>query len=308
VPEQMNFNIGADEKKLRIDKCIALRLGEDYSRTYVKYLLDNGLAKVNDNDVKPSYHVVEGDTVSVDLVQEEREQSAEPENIPLDILYEDEAIIVINKPVGLVVHPGAGNKDGTMVNALLFHCGTLPHSDDELKPGIVHRLDKDTSGVIIVAKNDKALRSLSKQFRDRTVKKEYITIVKGRIELDNCLVDQPLARHEGDRRKMCVDAERGKEARSIYHTLRRFKKFTFLRIITETGRTHQIRVHMQFIGHSIIGDLRYGGPPFGMDRQALHAAKLEITHPVTRERMCFTAPMPDDIKRVLDKAEKEEKE
>lgn len=307
MAEELDFTISGEEKGLRIDKCIAVRLGDEYSRTYVKYLIDNGLVKVNDNDIKPSHHVEEGDAVFVELVPVDKD-SADPEDIPLDIVYEDNAIIVVNKPAGLVVHPGAGNKTGTMVNALLFHCGKLPESDDVLRPGIVHRLDRDTSGIIVVARNDKALRSLCKQFQNRTVKKEYLAVVKGRVELDNGLIEMPLARHEADRRKMCVDDERGKEARSIYHVLKRFGRFSFLRVEPETGRTHQIRVHMQYIGHPIIGDLTYGGPSFGMKRQALHAAKLEITHPVTSERMTFSAAMPDDMKDLLDQAEEEEKQ
>ncbi len=302
IMKELIFLVEPDEAGTRIDKCIALRLGDEYSRTYVKYLIEHGLVRVNDETVKPRYSAREADNVVVEMVPLEKEEDVEPEDILLDILYEDNWVIVVNKKAGMVVHPGAGNKTGTLVSALLHHCGCLPDAGDDQRPGIVHRLDKDTSGVIIVAKNDRALRSLSKQFQNRTTKKEYIALVKGHVELDNGVVDEPLARHTGDRKKIIVDHERGKASRTIYHVVRRFKKFTFLRLEPETGRTHQIRVHMKYLGHPIVGDVTYGGGRW-MSRQALHAESLGITHPGEGKFMEFSAPMPDDIREFLDNAE-----
>ena len=277
--KKLTFTITSDSAGMRVDKFIANALGEEYSRTYVKLLMDNEKVSVNGKQVKPSYALTEDDVIDVELVEIEGEDKGiEPENIPLNILYEDETIIVLNKPVGLVVHPGAGNKTGTLVNALLHHCGSLPEASDRLRPGIVHRLDKDTTGVMVVAKTSKALRSLAKQFQNRTVTKHYLALVKGKVELDNDIIEAAVARDPFDHRKMTVNVEDGKNATTIYHVLRRFKNFTLLRLEIKTGRTHQIRVHMRHIGHSVIGDMVYDGDR-RMPRQALHAERLKFTHP-----------------------------
>lgn len=297
--DELKFEIGSEEVGLRIDKCIALRLGDGYSRTFVKFLMENGFVHVNDKVIKPRCIVREGDAVHVELPPPEP-HDLEPEDIPLNIIYEDEWVIVLDKPAGLVVHPGAGNKTGTMVNALLFHCDKLPDTGDYTRPGIVHRLDKDTSGVMVAAKNDYALRSLSKQFEKRAIKKRYVALVKGVVEMDNGLIDAPIARHNSDRKKMDVEYIKGKNARTIYHVVKRFKEFTFLRIEIETGRTHQIRVHMKHLGYPVLGDSRYGVGR-GMMRQALHAEMLGFTHPETGKYMEFTSPIPDDIQKVIDK-------
>jgi 23S rRNA pseudouridine1911/1915/1917 synthase len=288
---------------MRVDKCIALRLGEGYSRVYVKFLMDSGHVKVNGKDVKPRYAVRAGDSISVRMAPQEKESALTAENIPLDVLYEDEWLVVVNKPAGMVVHPGAGNKKETLANALLYHCGRLADSGDELRPGIVHRLDKDTSGVIVVAKNDRALRSLAKQFQKRTVKKRYIALVKGRVELDNGVVEAPVARHAVNRQKMDIEYVKGKKARTVYHVVRRFKGFTFLQLELETGRTHQIRVHMKHIGHPVLGDRTYGRTD-GIRRQALHAEMLGFTHPDTGKYVEFHAPIPRDIQEILDKGDR----
>ena len=295
----MNFTISPEEAGKRIDVCVTARLGEDYSRMYVKNLLDSGMITVNGHAAKPNYKPKEGDRIEADLPPLSP-QVSEPEDIPVDIIYEDESLVVVNKPAGMVVHPGAGNKTGTLVNAMLHHCSALADTGDAIRPGIVHRLDKDTSGIIVIAKTDKAMRSLAKQFQNRTVRKTYVALVKGRVELDNGLVDMPLARHSGDRKKMTIEREGGKHARTIYHVVKRYKGFTMVRLDLETGRTHQIRVHMKHIGHPVVGDLVYGGCP-GMARQALHAEKLKFTHPVTCEVMEFTAPIPDDMAEVMER-------
>ena len=299
--EKHTFTVDDKYSGRRIDKCIALELGDRSSRTYVKHLIENGFVKVNGASVKPRYAASSGDEVVVEIPPQEPCEIT-PENIPVKILYEDESIVVVNKSAGIVVHPGAGNKAGTLVNALLYHCGTLPESDDNFRPGIVHRLDKDTSGVMVVAKNERALRSLCKQFQDRTVKKCYVALVKGNIEMDNGIIDAPIARNATDRKKMAIEYERGREARTIYHVVKRFKGFTFLRIDLETGRTHQIRVHMKHFGHSVLGDLTYGDYGSKMPRQALHAETLKFAHPDTGETVEFRAQIPKDIKEFIEKA------
>ncbi len=300
--KELKFTIGDREAGTRIDKCIALRLGEDFSRTYVKFLIDSGFLKVNGKDVKPRYEVKEGDEIFLRMVPQERNDNMVPEDIPLDVLYEDEWIIVVNKPAGIVVHPGAGNKTGTLANALLFHCGKLADSGDGMRPGIVHRLDKDTSGAIVAAKKDRALRFLAKQFQERTVKKKYIALVKGRLELDNGIIEAPVARHAVNRQKMDIEYVKGKKARTTYHVVKRFKDFTLLELDLETGRTHQIRVHMKHLGHPVLGDRTYG-PTDGVQRQALHAEMIGFTHPDTGKYVEFHAPLPRDIQEIIDKGD-----
>lgn len=299
--EEIKIVIDAEKAKIRIDKIVAKELGEGYSRTYARQLIDDALVTVNGNTVKPKYMARENDKVEI-KIHESEIHFAEPENISLDILYEDAGIIAINKSAGMVVHPGAGNKNGTLVNALLYHCGNLPDTGDILRPGIIHRLDKDTSGVILAAKTDKVLRSLGKQFQNRTVKKTYIALVKGKVELDNGVIDAPLGRNVIDRKKMVIDISGGKEAYTVYHVVKRYGKFTVLRVEPKTGRTHQIRVHMKHIGHSLLGDAKYGYPQ-GMKRQALHAESITFTNPETAKTMEVKAPMPEDMKKVIRDAE-----
>jgi 23S rRNA pseudouridine1911/1915/1917 synthase len=296
--KEIRFKIGPDEKGLRIDKCITQRLGEAYSRMYVKFLMDNDHVRVDEKPVKPHHAAKEGEEVFIKLAPPEKSETVLAEDIPLDILYEDEWIIVVNKPFGMVVHPAAGNRSGTLANALLYHCGKLADSGDQLRPGIVHRLDKDTSGAIVAAKQDKALRSLAKQFQKRAVKKKYIALVKGRVELDNGVVEAPVARHAVSRKKMNVEYAKGKKARTVYHVVRRFKDFTQLELSLETGRTHQIRVHMKHLGHPVLGDRTYGRSD-GLERQALHAEMLGFTHPHTGEYVEFHAPLPGDMEEVI---------
>lgn len=298
--EELKFTVGPEGAGMRIDKCITLKLGEGYSRTYVKFLMDNGFVRARGTMVKPHYTAREGDEILVELSPPPEAADMEPENIPLDIVYEDEWIIVVNKPAGMVVHPGAGNRTGTLVNALLYHCGKLPGAGDDQRPGIVHRLDKDTSGVIVAAKNARAMRSLAKQFKERAVKKYYLALAKGSFEMDNGIVEAPLGRHPTDRKKMDIEYSTGKEARTIYHVIRRFDKFTLLRLELLTGRTHQIRVHMKHLGHAVLGDAKYGHA-YGMNRQALHSETLGFTHPDTGEYVEFSVPMPEDMRQIVER-------
>ncbi|MCK5451170.1 MAG: RluA family pseudouridine synthase [Candidatus Omnitrophica bacterium] len=295
--KKIEFKISDEDAGTRIDKCITRKLGEEYSRTYVKSLIDNKLVRVNGENIKAHYVAHKNDEVVAEMLPLEV-QDVEPEDIPLDIIYEDEWLIVINKSAGMVVHPGSGNRTGTLVGALLYHCGKLPEADDDDRPGIVHRLDKDTSGVMVVAKNPRSLRSLSKQFQNRTIQKTYIALVQGSLELDNGIIEAPLARDAFDRKKMSVEYAAGKEARTVYHVIKRFGKFTFVRLNPKTGRTHQIRVHMKFLGHIILGDAKYGCSK-GMARQALHAESIIFCHPGTGKTMTFSAPIPEDIKEVI---------
>ncbi len=299
--KELRFTIDADSKGTRVDKCIALKLGEEYSRTYVKALMDKDLVRVNGESVKPHYIAREGDQVFLQMPPQEKSR-LEGEDIKLNIVYEDDWIIVVDKPAGMVVHPGSGNKKGTLVNALLHHCRSLPASSDESRPGIVHRLDKDTSGLLVVAKNDRALRSLSKQFQAKAVKKRYIALVMGRVEFDNGVVEVPIARHPVDRQKMDVAFAKGKNARTTYHVAERFGNFSLLRLELETGRTHQIRVHMKHIGHPILGDKTYGKGG-EIARHALHAEMIGFSHPETGKYMEFHSPVPDDIMEVIDRGE-----
>ncbi len=299
--EELKFTVGHEDAGKRIDKCVTLKLGEGYSRTYVKFLIDNGFVRVEDKRVKAHYIAREGDGVLVELPPPPEIEHVEPEDIPLNILYEDEWIIVVDKPAGMVVHPGAGNRTGTLVSALLHHCGKLPDTGNDLRPGIVHRLDKDTSGVMVAARTPRALRSLAKQFQKRAVKKRYVALVKGRVEMDNGIVEAPLARHAVDRQKMDVEHVRGKKARTVYHVVRRFSDFTLVRLELETGRMHQIRVHMKYLGHPVLGDAKYGGGR-AMPRQALHAEALGFTHPDPGKFVEFTSPMPEDMRGFVERA------
>lgn len=299
--DNLNFIITPEEAGKRIDKVVADRLGEEYSRTFAQTLIQQGNVLVNGGVIKARLLVKGGEAVSV-IVPPPEKNDLTPEDIPLKVLYEDDWIIVIDKPAGIVVHPGAGNKTGTIVNALLYHCGKLPEGSDELRPGIVHRLDKDTSGVLVAAKNDRALRSLAKQFQARVVKKRYLAVVKGVPPMDNGVIDAPIARSAADRKKMGVENERGKNARTIYHMVKKFKGLTLLRIDLETGRTHQIRVHMKHIGCPVLGDPVYGRAD-GVKRQALHAEMIGFMHPDTGKYMEFVSPVPEDIKEIIQKME-----
>ena len=283
----------------RIDKTLP-NLDKNLTRVMSQKLIEQGNVKVNGKNVKTSYKLNENDKVEVEI-PEVKEVSIEAQDIPVEVLYEDNDIIVVNKPKGLVVHPANGNPDGTLVNALMKICkGTLSGIGGEIRPGIVHRLDKDTSGVLIVAKNDKAHLALCEQIKNREVKKTYLALTRGIIKENEATINMPIGRSTTDRKKMAV-VKTGKEAITHFKVIERFKENTLLEINLETGRTHQIRVHLSQIGYPIVGDMVYsnGKNKFGVQGQMLHAWKIKFMHPITGKEMEIEAPLPQYFEDVL---------
>lgn len=288
---------------LRIDKVLASEL-KDRSREFIMRLIDEGEVLVNDKKAKNSYRVKENDEITINI-PEAKNLDATPQDIPLDIVYEDDDIIVINKPRDLVVHPSNGHEDGTLVNALLAHCTNLSGINGIKRPGIVHRIDKDTTGLLVVAKNDYAHEFLAKQLEDHTLHREYIALVKGVIKEEDGKIIAPIGRDKYNRQKMAVDVKNGKPAVTHFHVLKRFNQYTLISCVLETGRTHQIRVHMNYIGYPIEGDPVYGPKSHLLfDKgQLLHAEKLILIHPKTKKKMTFSAPLPKDFQDVIDNLE-----
>lgn len=286
-----------------------------YSRTYLRQVINAAAVKVNGKRVKASHRLTPGEQITVLLPELPREGPA-PEEIPLDILYEDESLAAINKPPGMVVHPGKGNWRGTLTSALQFHFDQLSSVGGPTRPGIVHRLDRDTSGVIVVAKDDRAHKGLADQFEARTVTKEYVAIVAGVPDRDRDTIDLPIGPHPRQREKMAIrrDDSRSRPAHTFYEVTARFEGFAFLRVLPKTGRTHQIRVHLAAISCPVLCDRAYGGravltqgelshqpddETVLLDRQALHAARLRLAHPLSGAPLEFTAPLPADMRAVL---------
>lgn len=288
---------------LRLDKVLVSEL-KDQSREFIMRLIDEGEVLVNDKKAKNSYRVKENDEITINI-PEAKNLDATPQDIPLDIVYEDDDIIVINKPRDLVVHPSNGHEDGTLVNALLAHCTNLSGINGVKRPGIVHRIDKDTTGLLVVAKNDYAHEFLAKQLEDHTLHREYIALVKGVIKEDDGKIIAPIGRDKYNRQKMAVDVKNGKPAVTHFHVLKRFNQYTLISCVLETGRTHQIRVHMNYIGYPIEGDPVYGPKSHLLfDKgQLLHAEKLILIHPKTKKKMTFSAPLPKDFQDVIDNLE-----
>lgn len=291
----------------RIDKVIPLYV-EGISRSYAAKLLEEGNITVNGNKAKASMKLRAGDEVLLTLP---KPQSLDilPENIELDIVYEDESVIVINKPADMVVHPAEGNMTGTMVNALLYKYGdNLSTINGVHRPGIVHRLDKDTTGLIMVAKGDAAHRSLSEQLKDRTLKRRYTALVHGNIKEDGGVIDKKIARSIKDRKKMSVTDGEGREAVTRFEVVKRYGRYTLVYCHLDTGRTHQIRVHMRFIGHPVVGDKTYGikKEEFSLDGQLLHAGRIGFIHPKTGNYMEFEAEMPENFKKITELLDKRE--
>ena len=296
----------------RIDLFLSREIGS--SRSQIDKLILDGHVKLNNCPVKPSYRVKENDRIMVNIPPI-KELSARPEHIPLDIIYEDKDIIVINKAPGIVVHPAAGNPDGTLVNALLHHCKDMSGIGGCVRPGVVHRLDKDTSGLIVFAKNDAAHLNISAQIKNREVKKTYIALVYGKIKNDSGVIDAPIGRHPVHRKKMAVITAsnmKKREALTCYKVTERFSgklgQFTLVELDLKTGRTHQIRVHLSHVGHPVVGDKTYSKKMdmTGAARQLLHASKLAFLHPATGRQMEFSADVPEDMKQVLEKLKEDQ--
>lgn len=289
---------GAEDAGARIDVCLAAKLG--VSRSNMQKLLEEGRVKRGDKVLKANYKVRAGEIYTVDIPEPEPIEAV-PEDIPLDIIYEDDDVVVLNKARGMVVHPAPGNYTGTLVNALLYHCKNLSGINSAIRPGIVHRLDKDTSGIMIVAKNDAAHIALSQQIQSKTAVRTYLAVVRGNIKTDSGTIETQIARDKNDRKKMAVVKEGGREAITDYEVLERFGKYTLVRCKLRTGRTHQIRVHMEYLGYPLVGDPKYSPmkTPFAIKGQALHSHTLEFTHPRTGERMKFEAPLPEDMYKII---------
>lgn len=286
---------------LRIDKYLS-SVNEQLSRSYIQKLLKSGLVLVDGKPVKASYQVDEGDVISLDI-PEAVEPEIEPENMDLDILYENQDVILVNKPKGMVVHPAAGHYSHTLVNGLMYHCkDQLSGINGVMRPGIVHRIDMDTTGVIIACKNDMAHNSIAAQLKEHSITRRYQAIVHGVLKDDAGTIEGPIGRHPTDRKKMSINYNNGKSAVTHYKVLKRFRQYTHVECRLETGRTHQIRVHMASIEHPLLGDLVYGPgkcPIPGLQGQTLHAGVLGFIHPRTGEYMEFTAPLPEYFAKLL---------
>ena len=292
------FSIDRNTEGQRIDRYLSDEL-EDRSRSYIQKIMKEGYVKVNQKPVKSNYRLSFGDSVEVTL-PEAKEPDIVPENIPLDILYEDQDIIMINKPKQMVVHPAPGHYSGTLVNALMYHCGDeLSGINGCMRPGIVHRIDMDTTGSLVVCKNDKAHQSLSEQLKVHSIRRIYVAIVHGNIKEDSGTVNAPIGRHPTDRKKMSTHCKNGRDAVTHYKVVEEKNGHSLVSLILETGRTHQIRVHMQYLGFPLVGDYLYNPDMEYIHRQALHSWKLSFIHPITKEPMEFTAELPDDMKKIL---------
>lgn len=299
------LTVSPEDAGVRIDKYLAEQL-PDITRSYLQKLLKDGSVQMNGKPVKASTKTAAGAVIAL-TIPEPEEPEILPENIPLDILYEDSDVILINKPKDMVVHPAAGHYTGTLVNALMYHCrGDLSGINGVLRPGIVHRIDKDTTGVLIVCKNDRAHNALAEQLKEHSITRKYRAIVCGNLKEDEGTVDAPIGRHPQDRKKMAIVRSGGKRAVTHYRVLERFGNDTYIECQLETGRTHQIRVHMASLGHPLLGDEIYGRAksPFKLEGQTLHAMVLGFIHPTTGEYMEFEAPLPEYFEKLLEKLRK----
>lgn len=301
----MRLEVSPEHAGIRIDKYLAESL-PDISRSYLQKLFRDGEIRMNGKAVKASAKTLAGAEI-VFAIPEPEEPEILPEDIPLDILYEDDDVILINKPKDMVVHPAAGHYTGTLVNGLMYHCREgLSGINGVLRPGIVHRIDKDTTGVLVVCKNDRAHNGLAEQLAEHSITRKYRAIVCGNLKEDEGTVDAPLGRHPQDRKKMAIVRSGGKRAVTHYRVLERFGKYTYIECQLETGRTHQIRVHMASLGHPLLGDEVYGRgkSPFKLEGQTLHAMVLGFIHPTTGEYMEFQAPLPEYFESLLEKLRK----
>jgi 23S rRNA pseudouridine1911/1915/1917 synthase len=298
--DMLEWTIDSEEVGTRIDKFISSAMEEAASRSQIQQWIKDGDIIVNQKPVKANYKLSERDFIQL-VVPEPEPVNIVPEDIPLDVTYEDADLIVVNKPRGMVVHPAAGHPSGTLVNALMFHCKDLSGINGEIRPGIVHRIDKDTSGLLMAAKHDRAHTSLAGQLKEHTVTRKYLAVVHGIVAHHIGTVDAPIGRDSKDRKLYTVKGNNSKQAVTHFSVLETFKDCTLLELKLETGRTHQIRVHMKFIGHPLVGDPAYGkSKGITMNGQALHAAVLGFNHPISGKYMEFEAPLPDDMNHLLD--------
>lgn len=296
--EMVSITVDENGEGQRIDKWLATV--ESFSRAQIQLWIKEGFVQVGSRKVKPNYKLVNGDAVHIEIPDPEPLEVI-PEDIEIDIIYEDEDVIVVNKPQGMVVHPAPGHATGTLVNALMYQCQDLSGINGVLRPGIVHRIDKDTSGLLVVAKNDRSHESLVNQMKDKTVERQYKAIVHGVLPHDKGTIDAPIGRDEKNRKKMAVTAHNGKNAITHFSVIKRFNSFTLVECRLETGRTHQIRVHMKYIGYPIAGDPKYGPKKtLPLEGQALHAGLLGFTHPRTGEFLRFEAQLPDWFTHALE--------
>lgn len=298
------FIVEEKDKGTRIDKYLSDAI-EGKSRSFIQGLIEKDSIKVNGKIPKSNYKLKALDEIEV-VLPEPEVLNVEAENIPIDIIYEDDDVVVVNKAQGMVVHPAPGNYNGTLVNALLYHCKNLSSINGVIRPGIVHRIDKDTSGVLVIAKNDEAHTFLSEQLKDHSMKREYYALIEGRLKNDSGTIDKPLGRNKKDRLKMGI-VEDGKRAVTHYEVIERFNGFTLIKCVLETGRTHQIRVHMASIGFPLVGDPLYGfkRQKIKVEGQVLHAKTLGFIHPRTKEYMEFTTDLPEYFTKILDKLRNE---
>ncbi len=298
--EMMEWNIQISEAGARLDKYVSESMEDEASRSQVQLWIDQQCILVNNKAVKPNYKVKEDDHVVLHIPLPKVVEIT-PENIPLEIVFEDSHVIVVNKPRGMVVHPALGHSTGTLVNALMYHCKDLSGINGEIRPGVVHRIDKDTSGLLMVAKNDRAHASLAAQLKDHSVTRKYIAVVHGVLSHQLGTIDAPIGRDAKDRKLYIVKGNNSKQAVTHFTVMETFKDCTLLELKLETGRTHQIRVHMKFIDHPLVGDPAYGrNKGISMKGQALHAAALGFIHPVSNEYLEFSANLPADMNHLLD--------
>ena len=300
-----DYTVEIAESGIRIDRYLAEK-DSGLSRSFWQKLLKDGQITIDSQPVRSNYKTREGDSIHVEI-PDSQEPDILPEDIPLDILYEDKDVLVVNKPKGMVVHPAAGHYTGTLVNAVMAHCGSsLSGINGVMRPGIVHRIDKDTTGALLICKNDMAHRDLAEQLKCHSIKRRYRAIVQGNLKSDEGTIEGPIGRHPTERKKMAINFKNGKEAVTHYKVLERFGNATYVECQLETGRTHQIRVHMSSIGHPLLGDTVYGSSknPYHLEGQALHAMILGFVHPGTGEYMEFSAPIPEYFEKLLIKLRK----
>lgn len=295
----MEFSVSDAEQGLRIDQFLAGRLAERFSRSQVKKFIEEGEVRTEKGAVTTAhYRVKRGETIEL-LYQTVTEEETRAEAIPLDIVYEDQDVVVVDKPAGMVVHPAHGNLSHTLVNALLYHVRTLSGVGGHVRPGIVHRLDKDTSGLLVAAKTDVAHAFLARQFKEHRIDRTYDAVVRGVVQHDEGEIDEPVGRAFLNRKKVVVRPTGGKPALTYYHVKQRFAQASWLEVKPRTGRTHQIRVHLAHLGHPVLGDLFYGIRSLGIERQALHASEIGFIHPRTKEKLHFKIPLPADMEHLL---------